>query len=76
MPDLNHDWLLGTFCGFAAGCILVAIFWTGPKSPQKGVTPPRFEVVDTYKGCEVVRYEAHGMATYKYFLDCSKRNDN
>lgn len=73
MPDLNHDWLLGTFCGFAAGCIMAAIYWPDSSSLKEGVAPPRFEVVDNYKGCEVVRYEANGMATYKYFLDCSDR---
>jgi len=31
-----------------------------------------FEVVDTYKGCDVVRYAPHQAATYKYFLHCEK----
>ena len=31
---------------------------------------PSFEVVDTYKGCEVVRYAPHQVAEYKYFLFC------
>ena len=31
-----------------------------------------FEVVDTYKGCDVVRYAPHQAATYKYFLYCEK----
>ncbi len=32
----------------------------------------RFKVVDTYKGCDVVRYAPHQAAEYKYFLHCSK----
>jgi len=76
MPDLNHDWLLGTFCGFAAGCILAAIFWEGPELPQKGVEPPRFGVIDEYKGCEVVRYTPKNRADYVFFLDCRQENDN
>jgi len=40
--------------------------------PQKGVKPPRFEVVDNYKGCDVVRWEPSGYAEYKFFLDCRK----
>ena len=29
-----------------------------------------FEVVDTYKGCDIVRYAPHQVAEYKYFLHC------
>jgi len=31
---------------------------------------PTAEVVDTYKGCDIVRWNAHGFAEYKYFLHC------
>jgi hypothetical protein len=27
-------------------------------------------VVDTYKGCDIVRYAPHQVAEYKYFLYC------
>ena len=38
-------------------------------------SPPdqKFEVVDTYSGCEVVRYTPDNSARYSYFLDCSKK---
>ena len=38
-------------------------------------SPPdrKFEVVDTYKGCEVVQYTPDNSARYTYFLDCSKK---
>ena len=29
-----------------------------------------FEVVDTYKGCDIVKYAPQQTATYKYFLYC------
>ena len=32
-----------------------------------------FEVVDTYKGCDVVRYAPHQLAEYKYFLHCENK---
>ena len=37
-------------------------------------TPPetRFEVIDKYKECDVVRYAPHQVAEYKYFLYCPK----
>jgi hypothetical protein len=42
-----------------------------PENPP--VTPKtNFAVVDTYKGCDIVQWSDNQMATYKYFLDCSK----
>ena len=32
----------------------------------------KFEVVDSYKGCDVVRYTPQNDAKYHYFLDCKK----
>ena len=32
----------------------------------------KFEVVDSYKGCDVVRWENSMLADYKYFLHCAK----
>jgi len=32
----------------------------------------KFEVIDTYKGCDVVRYSPPNGANYHYFLDCQK----
>ena len=31
-----------------------------------------FEVVDTYKGCDVVQWHYSMLAEYKYFLICEK----
>jgi hypothetical protein len=31
----------------------------------------KFKVVDTYKGCDVVRYTPGNTSTYKYFLHCN-----
>lgn len=32
----------------------------------------RFEVVDTYNGCDIVRYAPPLGANYQYFMDCPK----
>lgn len=37
--------------------------------PQDGAESPRLEVVDRYKGCEVVRY-TDPSGRYTYLLDC------
>ena len=36
-----------------------------PSPPER-----KFEVVDTYNGCNVVRYTPDYSARYAYFLDC------
>ena len=41
-----------------------------PTQPQK--TQNNFEVVDNYKGCDVVRWALPSHAEYKYFLHCAK----
>ncbi len=50
-------------------------FTTDNEPKAQPVTPKsNFEVVDTYEGCEVVRWTGtHNLATYKYFLNC--KND-
>jgi len=39
----------------------------------KQISEPSFEVVDTYKGCDIVRYAPHQAATYKYLLHCENK---
>ena len=51
---------------------IIVLITSSPQSPQKRVESPRFEVVDKYKGCDVVRWEQKGLAEYKYFLHCGR----
>ena len=53
---------------------IILIFSTMRPNKSTKVSEPKsnFEVIDTYKGCAVVRYAAPSQATYKYFLDCQK----
>jgi len=47
-------------------------FWREPQEPpQNGVKSLNFEVVDTYKGCDVVQWHRSSLAEYKYFLHCN-----
>jgi hypothetical protein len=46
--------------------LIVAIVGTPDETPKEN-----FAVVDTYKGCDVVRW-GNGFADYKYFLHCEK----
>ena len=46
-------------------------FYMAKPSTQLITSKSNFEVVDTYKGCDVVRWD-NSFAEYKYFLDCKK----
>jgi hypothetical protein len=62
--------LLGVIVGMGVLSLFMVI---NPGEDVKPAEPDqKFEVVDTYKGCDVVRYTDSSMATYKYFLDCNK----
>ena len=68
--DYYRAVLLGFVIGMASLSLIVQI------STREDVEPvePKgnFEVVDTYKGCDVVRYTVPIEAKYHYFLDCNK----
>ena len=55
-----------------ASTVILAFYMVKPEPPKQPDAPKsNFEVVDTYKGCEVVRW-GNGFADYKYFLYCPK----
>jgi hypothetical protein len=56
-------------------CFTLLAFYMLKPSPQNHTATPKtnFAVVDTYKDrCNVVQWTDNQMATYKYFLDCTK----
>ena len=57
--------ILGIVGVFIIIIMVLAYFTTGGEPLSRS-----FEVVDTYKGCDVVRYAPHQVAEYKYFLYC------
>ena len=54
------------------GIVGIAILIIVALSNNTPIDQPSFEVVDTYKECDVVRYAPHQVAEYKYFLYCEK----
>jgi hypothetical protein len=60
--------VVGAFAAFTIVMIVLAQVSTGGE-PLKS----SFEVVDQYKGCDVVRYAPHQAAEYKYFLHCENK---
>ena len=57
--------------GFIVGLTFLTSFYVFT-SVDTPIDEPSFEVVDTYKGCDIVRYAPQQTATYKYFLYCEK----
>ena len=67
--EYRRTLLLGAIIGAS---ITILGFYTLKPEPQQPVSSKsNFEVVDTYRGCDVVRYTDGSMATYKYFLHCN-----
>ena len=56
---------------FVLGLGIGRIFVMALDKPVRVLEPTsNFEVIDTYNGCDVVRYAAPNGANYHYFLDC------
>lgn len=65
--------------GLVTGFCLAALYFMLPTlidSFRKPVEPEapksNFEVVDKYRGCDIIRWTQSNFAEYKYFLDCNK----
>jgi hypothetical protein len=65
---------LTTLLGFVIFTYLI-IDPTNSFESQPSPPDQKFEVVDTYKGCDVVRYTPDNSARYTYFLDCSNKQN-
>ena len=63
--------VLGVIIGMSSLIVIYMLFETilKPAAPEVSASKSNFEVVDSYKGCDVVRYDDKS-ATYKYFLHC------
>jgi len=69
------NYTLGLFTGFClAGLyfMLPAIIDGFRNPPEPKPEPQRFEVVDNYQGCDIIRWENSMLAEYKYFMKCAK----
>jgi len=70
----SADYYRAVLLGVVVGMGFLSLFYVfmGPVENVEALEPKgNFEVVDTYRGCDVVRYTDGSMATYKYFLHCN-----
>ena len=63
---------VSVFLGASAVFIIIMLVLAQVTSGDKPINSASFEVIDTYKGCDIVRYAPHQVAEYKYFLYCEK----
>jgi len=63
---------VGVFAGASVVFIIIMLVLAYFASGGKPVNEASFEVVDRYKGCDVVQYTPTNAARYTYFLDCRK----
>ena len=72
MTDFEYRKTLVVGAIIGASIMLLALYMFKPSTETPPVTSKsNFAVVDTYKGCDVVQWTDHHMATYKYFLHCN-----
>jgi hypothetical protein len=77
MTDFEYQrtLIIGVIIG-ASVCIL-GFSMMRPTQPVEALEPKgNFEVVDRYQDrCDVVRWTNNHLGEYKYFLDCSKKQN-
>ena len=74
--DYYRAVLLGVIVGMASLSLLMVINPGEDVKPAEALdTKGSFTVVDNYKGCDVVQWHYSMLAEYKYFLDCSNKQN-
>jgi len=71
MTDFPHIRALVNGVIIGASVSILSFYMIKPNTHP--ITPKStFEVIDTYKGCDVVQYTNQYLSHYNYFLDCKK----
>lgn len=69
------DYYRAVLLGVVLGMSSLTLFYMiniALDTKEQPITPKsNFEVVDEYKGCDVVRWTQSNFAEYKYFLHCN-----
>jgi hypothetical protein len=68
----NLDYYRAVLFGAVVATFFLSMFYVFTREDEPQKPQSNFEVVDTYKGCDVVRYTNPNLANYQYFLDCRK----
>ena len=55
-----------------ASTVILAFYMLKPEAQQPVASKSNFEVVDTYKGCDIIKRENKSVFESQYFMDCRK----
>ena len=55
-----------------ASTVILAFYMLKPEPQQPVASKSNFEVVDTYKGCDIIKRENKSVFESQYFMDCRK----
>ena len=55
-----------------ASTVILAFYMVKPEPQQPVASKSNFEVVDTYKGCDIIKRENKSVFESQYFMDCRK----
>ena len=68
------DYYRAVLLGIIIGMVFLSGLYVFTQEDEPVTPKSNFEVVDTYKECEVVRWYGNKLAEYKYFLYCDKND--
>jgi len=66
----NLDYYRAVLFGAIVAAVFLSMFYVFTRDDKPQKPQSNFEVVDTYKGCDVVQWTRDNLATYHYFLHC------
>ena len=70
--QLLKEFLRGAGPAVAVMAVFILfIVLTNQTQPTEPTQPTEATVVDTYKGCDIIRWSNGQLAEYKYFLHCN-----
>ena len=72
MNNLNDGKIFFSGLVLGAFTFILLLYMTKPEPQQPDAPKSNFEVVDTYKGCDVLKWGNGNLAEHKYLLYCPK----
>lgn len=75
MTQEDKQFIKEFFTGAGAvvvGVVLFILFIVLSNQTFKPSQPTEPTVVDTYEGCDIIRWSSSSMSEYKYFLKCNE----
>ena len=72
MTDFEYYKTLTIGVIIGASTVILAFYMVKPEPQQPDAPKSNFEVVDTYKGCDIIKRENKSVFESQYFMDCRK----